>query len=247
MSNAEYQKLLVKKYVESVGIEETGAKKGFPTSLDLRTSGKVTPVRDQAQCGSCYSFGSLASLEGRLLMIKGSASTLDLAEEQIVRCSDNNGCNGGTGSVVYDYIKANGIVQEKDYPYTATDGSCTVDTSKKYATITGYKKVTKKDNNALKTALVDGVVDVSIDASSVALQLYKTGVYHDTKCKTGLLDLNHEVASVGYGALNGEEYWIVKNSWGTSWGDKGYVLMAMAGNTCGITTDPIYPTGVKYL
>ncbi|ELP84181.1 cysteine proteinase 2 precursor, putative [Entamoeba invadens IP1] len=223
------------------------ALKMFPESLDLRQQGKVTKVRDQKSCGSCYSFGALASLEGRLLFLGGNENTLDLSEEQIMRCSANNGCNGGTGSIVYDYIKENGVVQEKDYPYTATEGNCGVDLTKKFATIEGYKYITRKDNDALKSALVDGVVDVSIDASSPMFSLYKSGVYHDTKCKTSLFSLNHEIAAVGYGKLNGEEYWIVKNSWGTNWGESGYILMAMEGNTCGVTSEPIVPTGIKYL
>ncbi|ELP84863.1 cysteine proteinase 2 precursor, putative [Entamoeba invadens IP1] len=223
------------------------ALKSFPESLDLRQQGKVTKVKDQNPCGSCYSFGALASLEGRLLFVGGNVDTLDLSEEQIVRCSPNNGCNGGTGSVVYDYIKGNGILQEKDYPYTASDGKCEADLTYIFATVEGYKYITRKDNDALKSALVDGVVDVSIDASSPKFSLYKSGVYHDTKCKTSLLSLNHEIAAVGYGKLNGEEYWIVKNSWGTNWGENGYILMAMEGNTCGVTSEPIIPTGVKYL
>nr|BAN40993.1 cysteine proteinase 3 precursor, putative [Entamoeba invadens] len=249
MTNAEYraQLKLIRKDDKSVPVY---LNRSAPESLDLRTSNKVTPIRDQAQCGSCYTFGSTASLEGRLLMIGGDYQTLDLSEEQLVQCSKeqgNNGCNGGLGKNAYEYIKANGIVQEKDYPYTAVDGSCTVDVSKKYATITGYNSVPRKNDAELKAALVDGVVDVSIDASSAKFQLYKTGVYTDTKCGTGYFDLNHEVAAVGYGTLDGAAYWIVRNSWGTSWGDKGYILMGAEGNTCGVITDPLYPTGVKFL
>ncbi|ELP86618.1 cysteine proteinase 2 precursor, putative [Entamoeba invadens IP1] len=252
-THEEYLKTLKRSHQDSEEEEDNSVStqkeslKSFPETLDLRTLGKVTKIRDQNPCGGCYSFGALASLEGRLLFIKGDPKTLDLSEEQAIRCSENNGCNGGFGYKVYDYIKENGIVQEKDYPFTATDGECKVDLSKKFATVSGYTKVAKRNNDALKSALVDGVVDVAIDASSVKFQLYKTGVYHDTKCSSAINRLNHEISAVGYGNLNGEEYWIVRNSWGRSWGDKGYILMAIEGNTCGVTTDPVYPTGVKYI
>lgn len=251
MTNAEYRaNLKATRVAEEAQANVETLKADYPESLDWRSQGKITPIRDQAQCGSCYTFGSVAALEGRLLMQYSNLdkNTLDLSEEQLVQCSrslGNNGCNGGLGTKVYKYIQKNGIVREKDMPYTAKDGRCTVDLSKKYAGISGYKNVASKNTEQLKAALTEGVVDVSIDASSYKFQLYKTGVYTDTKCGTSIMDLNHEVACVGYGKENGQEYWIVRNSWGTSWGDKGYIKMAIKGNTCGVSTDPIYPVGVK--
>jgi histolysain len=248
MTNEEYKSMLTKRAVKKQGeVEELSVK--ADSSVDWRAKGKVPPVRDQAQCGSCYSFGSLAALEGRLLIQKGgNTNSMDLSEEQIVQCSKNHGCNGGTGSVVYDYIISNGgVAKESDYPYTAKDASCDQSRAKKvYAKITGYKSVASKNTGALKQALTEGLVDVSIDASSAAFQMYNGGAYTDSKCGTSLFDLNHEVCAVGYGVVDGKECWIVRNSWGTSWGDKGYIYMVIDGNTCGVSTDPIYPTGVSY-
>ena len=251
MTNAEYRQTL--KTVKRQG------RKGTPvdlsnvkaaTSLDLRDQGMVPPIRDQGSCGSCYSFGSLAALEGRLLFEKGgNANTIDLAEQQIVDCSTaqgNQGCNGGLGTNVYDYIISNGVGKESDFPYTETEGTCTYKASNAYAKMTGYAQVTAKSETALKSALAGGIVDVSIDASTVKFQLYAGGAYTDSNCGTGYLKLNHEVSCVGYGSVDGTDCFYVRNSWGESWGDAGYVYMAIEGNTCGVMTDPIYPTGVSY-
>ena len=241
MTNEEYRKTL-KPHVAKLDIEvAVPSRKAIPESVDWRS--KIPAVRDQAQCGSCYSFGSLAALESRLIILKGASKSIDLSEQQIVDCSKsegNNGCNGGTGSAVYDYIKAHGVGKESDYPYTATETTCK--SVKAYAKVGGYKSTGRKDINALKTALVEAPVDVSIDASSAKFQLYKSGVYTDTSCKTGLFSLNHEVCAVGYGVENGQKYFIVRNSWGTSWGNAGYIYMESESNTCGVATDPIYPT-----
>ncbi|KAL7716551.1 Cysteine proteinase 3 [Entamoeba marina] len=251
MTNDEYRNLLKSKRSASAPREEVFLERTAPESLDWRSEGKVTPIRDQASCGSCYSFGSLAALEGRLLIEQGGdVDTLDLSEQQMVDCSKkqgNNGCDGGLGTNVYTYIEKNGVMKETDYPYTAEEGSCQYDSSKAYVTMTGYKSVTRKNLNQLKAALVDGLVDVSIDASSMAFQLYKSGVYTDTKCGNGYFSLNHEVCAVGYGASDGVNYVIVRNSWGTTWGDEGYILMDADSNTCGVLTDPIYPVGAAYL
>nr|BAN39478.1 cysteine proteinase 2 [Entamoeba histolytica] len=250
MTNEEYRTLLKSKRTT----EENGQVKYLniqaPESVDWRKEGKVTPIRDQAQCGSCYTFGSLAALEGRLLVEKGGdANTLDLSEEHMVQCTrdnGNNGCNGGLGSNVYDYIIEHGVAKESDYPYTGSDSTCKTNV-KSFAKITGYTKVPRNNEAELKAALSQGLVDVSIDASSAKFQLYKSGAYTDTKCKNNYFALNHEVCAVGYGVVDGKECWIVRNSWGTGWGDKGYINMVIEGNTCGVATDPLYPTGVQYL
>ena len=253
MTNAEYQKMLTAKRSEknnAVPMEELEINLKAATELDLRDQGVVPPIRDQGSCGSCYTFGSLASLEGRLLFEKGgNANTLDLSEQQLVDCTSsygNNGCDGGLGTNVYDYIVDNGVAQESTFPYKEVVGTCSYKKTQAYAKMTGYKKVTSKSASAMKTALAGGIVDTSIDASTIKFQLYSSGAYEDTSCQTGLLKLNHEVSAVGYGTVDGVECLYVRNSWGTSWGDAGYIYMAMAANTCGCLTDAYYPTGVSY-
>jgi histolysain len=241
MTNDEYKRLL-KKHVpqEDLPVHKV-EKKGIPSSVDWRS--KMPAVRDQGQCGSCYSFGSLACLEGRLIIFKGASSSINLAEQQIVDCSQsygNNGCEGGTGSAVYNYIAKYGVTTESNYPYTQSVGTCKSVSA--YAKVSGSKSTGRKDCNALKENLAEAPVDVSIDASSVAFQLYKSGVYTDTKCKNDLFSLNHEVCAVGYGSSSGKNYIIVRNSWGTSWGMSGYIYMESDSNTCGVCTDPIIPT-----
>lgn len=251
MTNAEYrQTLKAFKRTERRGtpMAEVSSNVKLATSLDLRDQGVVPPIRDQGSCGSCYTFGSIASLEGRLLFEKGgNANTIDLAEQQAVDCStEDSGCNGGLGTNVYEYIIENGIMNEDDYPYTETDGTCAYKQSKVAAKMTGYVSVTGKSETALKSALAGGIVDVSIDAGTIKFQLYSGGAYTDSNCGTGLLSLNHEVSAVGYGEVDGEDCIYVRNSWGTSWGDEGYIYMVIDGNTCGVMTDPYYPTGVSY-
>nr|BAN37922.1 cysteine proteinase 1, putative [Entamoeba histolytica] len=249
MTNEEYNSLLK--------LKRSGEEKGevrylniqAPKAVDWRKKGKVTPIRDQGNCGSCYTFGSIAALEGRLLIEKGGDSeTLDLSEEHMVQCTredGNNGCNGGLGSNVYNYIMENGIAKESDYPYTGSDSTCRSDV-KAFAKIKSYNRVARNNEVELKAAISQGLVDVSIDASSVQFQLYKSGAYTDTQCKNNYFALNHEVCAVGYGVVDGKECWIVRNSWGTGWGEKGYINMVIEGNTCGVATDPLYPTGVEY-
>ncbi|KAL7713315.1 Cysteine proteinase 3 [Entamoeba marina] len=246
MTNSEYNALLRSFELAPETKQET-IKGDVPDAVDWRAEGKITPIRDQGQCGSCYSFSSLAALEGRLL-IAGSQFTvdnLDLSEQQIVDCSDkNNGCDGGSLVYVYLYTKSNGVMQESDYAYTEVAGECQYDESKVVAKNTGYKTVQSRSESALTEALVDGPVAVAIDASHISFQLYKSGVYDEPKCKS--LVLNHGVTAVGYGTLDGTDYYIVKNSWGTAWGDEGYILMSRNNNNqCGIASGAVYPTGVQ--
>jgi len=134
---------------------------------------------------------------------------------------------------------------EADYPYEAVQGECRYDASKVIVKNGGQGIVEQRNEQALVEAIAEGPVAVAIDAGQPSFQMYKGGVYDEPNCKK--LVLNHAVCAVGYGAdESGVEYYIVRNSWGTSWGDKGYIYMVIDGNTCGVTTDPIYPTGVSY-
>jgi len=221
--------------------------KAIPDAVDWRAEKKVTSIKDQAQCGSCYSFSSVASIESNYLIAgntKYTVDNLDLSEQQIVDCSTkNNGCNGGSLLYVMQYVKKDGLMMEKDYPYTATNGTCKYDASKTVITLDGQTTIQQRSEEDLTNALASNVVAVAIDASHASFQLYKSGIYDEPKCKQLILD--HGVTAVGYGSENGVDYYIVKNSWGTSWGEQGYIRMSRnKNNQCGIASGALYPTGV---
>jgi len=214
-------------------------------SVDWRTSGAVTPVKDQGQCGSCYSFSATGSIEGAW-KLSGHPLT-SLSEQNIMDCSKpegNMGCDGGLMDNAFKYvIKNNGLDTEKSYPYTEKLGtSCKFSTANVGATISSFVDVKSKSEDALQAAVSSvGPVSVAIDASHNAFQLYKSGVYHQLLCSS--VRLHHGVLVVGYGTTaDGEDYWIVKNSWGADWGLDGYLWMSRnRNNNCGIATSASYP------
>jgi len=211
-------------------------------SVDWRTKGAVTPIKNQQQCGSCWAFSTTGSMEGDV-MIQGG-TLVSLSEQQLVDCSGaygNQGCNGGLMDQAFEYIIANGgLTTEAGYPYTAQDGTCNVATPLA-ATIGSYVDVASGSESALVAAVNVGPVSVAIEADQACFQFYSSGILSDPTCGT---NLDHGVLAVGY---SGTSYWIVKNSWGTSWGMSGYVEIAMGMDECGINTEPSYPQGGKVL
>jgi len=219
-----------------------------PASVDWTTKGVVTPVKNQGQCGSCWAFSATGAIECDYAIKTGTLNSL--SEQQLVDCAGAiygcAGCNGGQMTGAMRYAAADGgLCSEKEYPYTARNGNCKSSTcGTKYDKNTGYKAVTKYSSSALETATAEGCVSIGIEADQTAFQYYSSGVLTGN-CGT---NLDHGVLVVGYGTSGTQEYWKVKNSWGTSWGEKGYVLICRNCNKngkqgeCGILMQPSYPT-----
>ncbi|KAF6212413.1 hypothetical protein GE061_012935 [Apolygus lucorum] len=215
----------------------------LPATVDWRTKGAVTPIKNQGQCGSCWAFSTTGSLEGQHALKKGKL--VSLSEQQLVDCSGaegNDGCDGGLMDNGFAYIKANnGIDTEASYPYTGEDGTCAAKKSDIAATVTGHVDIESGSESNLQDASATvGPISVAIDASSYDFQLYESGVYDESDCST--TELDHGVLVVGYGTDSGSAYWLVKNSWGTDWGINGYIQMSRnKDNQCGIATEASYP------
>jgi len=213
----------------------------LPTSVDWRTQGIVTPVKDQGQCGSCWSFSATGSVEGAYAQKTGKL--VSLSEQQLVDCSTaqgNQGCNGGLMDYAFQYIISNnGITTEANYPYTATGpNACQTSlASQTAATISSFQDVPQSDENALQSAVAQQPVSVAIEADQQAFQFYSGGVLTAACGK----NLDHGVLAVGYGTDNGVNYWLVKNSWGSSWGEQGYIRLVRGQDQCGIAESASYP------
>ena len=186
----------------------------------------MTGIKNQGQCGSCWAFSTTGGLEGLSKLAYGTLESF--SESQLVDCSaayGNHGCNGGLMDNAFKFVKAKGIVHEDEYPYVAKVNKCKIATGP--FKISGYTDV--KSCTALANAITGRPVSVAVDASNWSP--YKSGIFNN--CKT---QLNHGVTLVGVKDGN----WWVKNSWGASWGESGFIRVK-TGNTCGICNAASYP------
>ncbi|XP_067004458.2 cathepsin L [Anabrus simplex] len=215
----------------------------LPAAIDWREKGAVSRVKNQGSCGGCWAFGATGAIESQYLI---NGKNVSLSEQNLIDCADdfgNLGCSGGFRNYAFDYIISNGGVDtEESYPYEAKDGRCRFNAKTIGATISSVVVLPEEDQQALKEALATvGPVGVAMDAGTESFQFYTSGVFYDSSCHNDYYGLNHEVLAVGYGTENGDDYWIIKNSWGKSWGDAGYFKISTRNNNCGIATDTSYP------
>ncbi|KAJ1402151.1 Peptidase C1A, papain C-terminal [Sesbania bispinosa] len=214
----------------------------IPSTIDWRQQGAVTGIKDQGQCGSCWTFSAIAAVEG-IVQIK-TGNLMSLSEQQLVDCASNeqnHGCGGGFMDNAFDYIQNNGIASETDYPYQGMDENCQNDVTA-VAQINGHVDVPPNSEEQLQQAVAMQPVSVAIEATS-DFKSYQGGVFTGT-CGT---NLNHGVTAIGYGTEeDGTKYWLIKNSWGTTWGEEGYMkLLRESGQPeglCGIAMQASYPT-----
>ena len=212
-----------------------------PAAYDWRDYGRVSPVKDQGSCGSCWAFSTVANLEGLYYANKGVMKTF--SEQMLVDCdTSDSGCNGGLMEYAFTWLKKNGgIMTDTDYPYKGVKSTCRSDKSKYVdMTITGYKKLGSSystwsavDEDEVKEFLYEtGPLAIALNADP--LQTYSSGILDVTSTRCPTSGINHAVTLVGYGTQNNVAYWIVKNSWGKNWGENGYFRIRRGNGTCGI-------------
>ena len=237
--NLNYDAMAVVNF-EPVSVKVSNA---APDSYDWRNQGRVSPIKDQGSCGSCWAFSTVANLEGLYYANKGVMKTF--SEQMLVDCdTSDSGCNGGLMQYSFTWLKKNGgIMLDSDYPYTGVDGTCQSDSSK-YADfkVTGYKKLGSSwstwsavDEDEIKEFLYEtGPLAIALNADY--LSPYTGGIVDYTSSQCPSSGINHAVTLVGYGtdADTGMDYWIIKNSWGSDWGESGYFRIRRGNGTCGV-------------
>jgi KDEL-tailed cysteine endopeptidase len=249
LSNEEYKKVLGLKMIKSVSNHNSGSAAVPPCmrtlageSKDWTTEGVVAPIKDQGQCGSCWAFSANSPIE-TAIAIQSKSSPVELSEQFLVDCcndvdcASSEGCNGGFMPAVYNWYKSNkngNPALAMGYKYTGRDGSCNRNTPRSSYNVFDYKVM--KSNNDMDTAIEQGTISIGIDAGGFAFQFYSSGVISGkSSCRSS--ELNHGVVIVGYGVdAKGTNFWKIRNSWGGSWGEKGYLKVERHVNCLNVET-----------
>ncbi|KAM3140910.1 hypothetical protein pb186bvf_006921 [Paramecium bursaria] len=244
MTNEEFTAIYLNLRVRpQSGVRPTYYAKGVavPDQVDWVAEDKIV-VKNQGQCGSCWAFSAVAAIEAAHAHNKNAVY---LSEQEIVDCAtvangyESEGCNGGWMDDGFRYAIKNKVATEQEYPYKGVDGACKGGSAKDKHVVKEFVDVKPLDSVAFHEAVATTPVSVAINAGGIQFQLYTKGVY-SAKCAGGFNDLNHGVLAVGYTS----EYYHIKNSWGASWGEKGYIrfaLVAKPEGQCGIHQVPSYP------
>jgi hypothetical protein len=212
----------------------------LPSYVDWREQGAVAPIKNQGNCQSCWAFSAVSTTESISYIVYGDLITL--SEQQLVDCDTrNSGCRPGYIHKAFEYIIRNGgIASDEDYPYKAKQGTCN-NLNRKVGSIDKYEWVPRYNEQALKKAVANQPISVAVESAGRDFQLYKKGIFKGS-CTT---NLDHAVVIVGYGTESETDYWIVRNSWGTTWGEEGYIRMerniASPQGLCGIAMQTLYP------
>lgn len=210
-------------------------------AIDWRMKGAVTAIKDQGNCGSCYSFSAISALESMWQIYNGTLYSL--SEQQLVDCSEregNEGCNGGRAQQAFEYTQQCGSCTEDSYYYIGFQSKCFAKDCKSVIKIMGYSNIIGDDvESIMETVLNEHPISVVVNGANDIWKNYKSGVISDLSCFDGVL--NHAVSIVGYNRSTDPPYWIVRNSWGQSWGENGYIRILMGDDICGIAEDASFP------
>eukprot|EP00938_MAST-03A_sp_MAST-3A-sp1_P004566 g4566.t1 len=205
-------------------------------SIDWVEKGAVTPVKNQGQCGSCWAFSTTGNIEGVTFLKTGNL--VSLSEQELVDCDKNYGdmgCQGGLPSNAYKFVLAEGgIDTESSYSYSGTGGTCKESSGKVGATISNWTAISTDETQIASQLVQRGPLSIGINAAM--MQLYMGGVANPLDILCNKKNLDHGVLIVGYGTDSGKDYWKIKNSWGSGWGEKGYYRIIRGKGKCGLNT-----------
>lgn len=227
----------------------------LPTEVNWLKDGYVSQVKDQGKCGSCWAFSAVATLESKWAIVNGlKDNVLEFSEQQLVDCTKNSkyrcyGCRGGWPNNALEYVFDEGLETEDEYPYHARDETCKDDWSKEVVRVEHVTETPHFNATALKEWLTIQPISIAVMAGSPGWMYYDSGIV-TSDCGS---DLDHAVFLVGYG-FDEElemEYWLVKNSWGTEWGEDGYIRIKIdygyTPGLCGVASMPVLPDRISAL